>query len=199
MKLCTFFKWWPLLSLAAPGLCMAYVFTPLFFPALPLCTIQYLLKVYTFTEDFLKNIPVNLEIESKRDALWFAVPSHSSHFLLFLCVCSLSISLLLVPALSSAFASPKGTEESVAAGHTCGLESVLLFGPWWCLLCKMCRGGMLVLRRGLSCSRQHGSTMRRPNKAAFLQNMSYIDWMNVRTTQSREREERKTIGRQSER
>lgn len=63
---------------------------------------------------------------------------------LLFCVSSLRIfPLLLVPALSSFLVSPKGTEKSVAAGHTGGLENILLFRPW-CLLCKMCRGGRLV-------------------------------------------------------
>lgn len=96
-----------------------------------------------FYRGFPQNILENFEIESMRDALWFTVPSHSSSFFYF--VCSLSSSLFLVHAFSfSAFASPKGTKESVAAGHTGGLEHVLLFRPWWCLLCKMCRGGRLV-------------------------------------------------------
>lgn len=128
--------------MAAPGLHIAQcVFTQLFFSALLLCTIQYPLKVYTFTEDFLKNVRVNFEIESKRDALWLTASSHSSLLAFFFLLCSLSIALLLVPALSAAVASPRGTKESVAAGHTCGLENVLQFRPWWCLLCKMGRGG----------------------------------------------------------
>lgn len=61
----------------------------------------------------------------------------------FFGVCSSSIVRLLFGvgfSLPSVSLSPRGTKESIAAGHTGGMEAVLLFRPW-CLLCKIGGGG----------------------------------------------------------
>lgn len=121
------------------------------------------------------------------------------HFLVFLLSASLlfflvSLFFFFPPCL------PSGTKESIAAGHTGGMEAVLLFRPW-CLLCKIggggcywstvCTcvrsgwGGVGVLHKSLSCTFQDGSTARRPNKAERLQNMNSIDWLNCETPQSK--------------
>lgn len=75
-------------------------------------------------------------MESKRDALWFTVPSHSSRFSLLLYVCSLSISPLLVYALSSTFVSRKGLRNLL-------LQATLAD---WKMFCCLGLGGVYYVR-----------------------------------------------------
>lgn len=64
-----------------------------------------------------------------------------AHFLcLFYQYCSSSFGFsFFLPSLSPC----KGTKESIAAGHTGGMEAVLLFRPW-CLLCEIRKGRRVV-------------------------------------------------------
>lgn len=62
--------------------------------------------------------------------------------LFYQCGCSSSFWFLF---LSSFLVSPQGTKASSAAGHTGGMEAVLLFRPW-CLLCKIVGRRLLLIR-----------------------------------------------------
>ena len=60
------------------------------------------------------------------------------HFLVFLLSASLLFFLVSLAFFPPCL--PSGTKESIATGHTGGMEAVLLFRPW-CLLCKIGGGG----------------------------------------------------------